>query len=63
MVAVIGDSANAASISLHRACGFREVGRLEAVGFKFGRWVDSVPMQGPLGAGASDRPAEGPRRR
>lgn len=48
MVAVIGDSANAASIELHRALGFREVGTLEAVGFKFGRWVDSVFMQRSL---------------
>ena len=51
MVAVIGDSANAASINLHRKLGFREVGTLAAVGFKFGRWVDSVLMQRPLGEG------------
>ena len=48
MVAVIGDSANLASIRLHERLGFRPVGRLEAVGFKFGRWVDSVLMQRPL---------------
>jgi L-amino acid N-acyltransferase YncA len=48
MVAVIGDSANHPSIGLHRALGFREVGTLEAVGFKFGRWVDSVLMQRAL---------------
>ena len=48
MVAVIGDSANAASIELHRALGFREVGTLQSVGFKFGRWVDSVFMQRAL---------------
>jgi L-amino acid N-acyltransferase YncA len=63
MVAVIGDSANAASISVHRACGFREAGRLEGVGFKFGRWVDSVLMQRPLGAGARGVPAGPPARR
>lgn len=51
MIAVIGDSANAPSIRLHRKLGFREVGTLEAVGFKFGRWVDSVVMQRALGAG------------
>jgi L-amino acid N-acyltransferase YncA len=51
MVAVIGDSANAASIELHRKLGFREVGTIEAVGFKFGRWVDSVLMQRALGPG------------
>ena len=45
MVAVIGDSANAPSIRLHERLGFRMVGTLEAVGFKFGRWVDSVLMQ------------------
>lgn len=45
MIAVIGDSANHPSIELHRALGFRMVGTLESVGFKFGRWVDSVFMQ------------------
>lgn len=51
MLAVIGDSGNAASIRLHRACGFTEAGLLKSVGFKFGRWVDSVLMQCPLGDG------------
>lgn len=45
MVAVIGDSGNAASLALHRRLGFRHVGTLEAVGYKFGRWVDTVVMQ------------------
>ena len=45
MIAVISDSGNAASIGLHRACGFRDAGRLEAVGLKFGRWLDVVTMQ------------------
>jgi phosphinothricin acetyltransferase len=48
MVAVIGDSANAGSIGLHAALGFRHVGVLEKVGFKFGRWIDSVLMQRAL---------------
>jgi phosphinothricin acetyltransferase len=48
MIAVIGDSANTASIGLHAALGFRHVGTLQAVGFKFGRWVDSVLMQRAL---------------
>lgn len=48
MVAVIGDSDNAASIALHSALGFRQVGVLTKVGFKFGRWVDSVLMQRDL---------------
>lgn len=49
MLAVIGDSANAASIELHRACGFVHSGTLRSVGFKFGRWIDSVLMQRELG--------------
>lgn len=52
MIAVIGDSANTGSIALHRACGFQPVGTLTAVGWKFGRWIDSVMMQRPLGDGA-----------
>lgn len=56
LVAVIGDSGNAASIGLHRALGFAQVGLLPAVGFKFGRWVDGVLMQRALGAGASSLP-------
>jgi L-amino acid N-acyltransferase YncA len=48
MVAVIGDSANTASIGLHAALGFRHIGTLHAVGFKFGRWIDSVLMQRAL---------------
>jgi phosphinothricin acetyltransferase len=49
MVAVIGDSANAGSIALHRHMGFTTAGILRAVGFKHGRWVDTVLMQRPLG--------------
>jgi L-amino acid N-acyltransferase YncA len=56
MIAVIGDSQNLASIGLHRKLGFRVVGTLEAVGFKFGRWVDSVLMQRPLGPGSRTQP-------
>jgi phosphinothricin acetyltransferase len=56
MVAIIGDSAHAASIGLHESQGFLRVGTLRAVGFKFGRWVDSVIMQRPLGAGDSTKP-------
>lgn len=51
MVAVIGDSANLPSIHLHEALGFKLVGILRSVGFKFGRWVDSVLMQRELGEG------------
>ena len=53
MIAVIGDSANAASIGLHAALGFARAGLLSAVGFKHGRWVDSVIMQRPLSSGAA----------
>jgi L-amino acid N-acyltransferase YncA len=56
LVAVIGDSANAASIGLHASQGFLYVGTLRSAGFKFGRWVDSVIMQRPLGAGDASRP-------
>jgi L-amino acid N-acyltransferase YncA len=49
MIAVIGDSGNRASIRLHERFGFRHVGVLRAVGFKFGRWVDTVLMQRALG--------------
>ena len=57
MVAVIGDSRHQASIRLHAALGFRLVGVLENVGFKHGRWLDSVLMQRSLGAGADEPPA------
>jgi phosphinothricin acetyltransferase len=53
---VIGDSEQAASIALHRAAGFQTVGTFAAVGFKFGRWLDTVLMQCPLGQGATTLP-------
>ncbi len=59
MLAVIGDSGNAASIGVHAALGFLEVGVMRATGFKFGRWVDVVIMQRSLGPGDAqprDRP-------
>jgi L-amino acid N-acyltransferase YncA len=57
MIAVIGDSAHAASINLHASLGFLRVGTLRSVGFKFGRWVDSVLMQRALGPGDASRPS------
>jgi L-amino acid N-acyltransferase YncA len=57
MIAVIGDSAQTPSIELHRAAGFKMVGAFENVGFKFGRWLDSVLMQRALGEGATTTPA------
>lgn len=59
MVGVIGDSANTGSIRLHRALGFTQVGVLQDVGYKFGRWLDQVTMQRPLGEGAKTRPEAG----
>ena len=56
MIAVIGDSANAASIAVHASLGFVRAGNLRSSGYKFGRWVDSVYMQLPLGAGDGSKP-------
>ncbi len=59
MLAVIGDSANAASIGVHRALGFEDGGILKSAGWKFERWVDVVIMQRSLGQGDATRPAAG----
>lgn len=56
LIAVIGDSGNAGSIGLHAACGFVQTGLLPSVGFKFGRWVDSVLMQRAIGEGDRSLP-------
>jgi L-amino acid N-acyltransferase YncA len=57
MIAVIGDSTKqAASIGLHIACGFHHVGILDNVGYKHGRWLDSVLMQRALGPGGTTAP-------
>ena len=56
IVAVIGDSANAASIALHAGQGFVRAGNLRSTGYKFSRWVDSVLMQRPLGKGDGSKP-------
>jgi phosphinothricin acetyltransferase len=56
MLAVIGDSANAGSIALHRRMGFQHVGTLASVGFKFGRWLDTLLMQRALGSGDGSLP-------
>ena len=58
MIAVIGDSANAPSIGLHKAMGFQPAGMLPATGWKHGRWVDTVLMTRPLGLGATAPPEE-----
>ena len=56
MVAIIGDSAQVASIGLHRAAGFEMVGTLRNIGYKHERWLDTVFMQLPLGEGARTPP-------
>jgi phosphinothricin acetyltransferase len=59
MLAVIGDSANVASIGLHARCGFRFAGVVRASGWKFGRWLDTVFMQRDLGEGERTAPPGG----
>lgn len=56
MVAIIGNSENIASIRLHQRAGFRTVGVFQSVGFKHGRWLDTVIMQRELGEGAGSDP-------
>ncbi|AVP57168.1 GNAT family N-acetyltransferase [Pulveribacter suum] len=56
LLAVIGDSANAGSIGVHRAAGFTEAGVLRSVGWKFGAWRDVVLMERPLGAADGTAP-------
>ncbi|MEA2863059.1 MAG: hypothetical protein QOC84_1015 [Bradyrhizobium sp.] len=58
MIAVIGDSANAGSIGVHTRCGFQMIGTHPNVGFKFGRWLDTVMMQRALSEGAKTLPAD-----
>jgi phosphinothricin acetyltransferase len=57
LMAVIGDSGNTPSIRLHEAAGFRRVGVAQTVGWKHGRWVDTVFMQRSLGVGSDTSPA------
>jgi phosphinothricin acetyltransferase len=64
MIAVIGDSHQAASIAVHKACGFEAAGNLKNIGWKFGRWLDTPLMQLALGDGAMTPPRDresGPR--
>ena len=60
MLAVIGDSANAGSIGVHRALGFEPVGVMAAAGWKFERWLDVVIMQKSLGLGSVSAPVDAP---
>jgi phosphinothricin acetyltransferase len=59
MLAVIGDSANAGSIGVHRALGFAHQGVMQDVGWKFERWLDVVIMQRSLGKGSQSAPGAG----
>jgi L-amino acid N-acyltransferase YncA len=59
MIAVIGGSETLPSIRLHAALGFAQIGVFPGIGFKFGRWVDSVYMQRALGPGNTTLPESG----
>jgi len=56
LIAIVGDSANIASIRLHSSLGFRQIGVLTGVGYKLGQWVDTVVMQRDLGDGMTSLP-------
>lgn len=58
MIAIIGDSQNLQSITFHEKMGFRHAGRVESIGFKFGRWMDQILMQRALGEGAATNPPQ-----
>ena len=57
LIAVIGDSANAGSIGVHRALGFQPAGTIASCGWKFERWLDIVLMDKAIGAGDTSPPA------
>lgn len=56
MIAVIGDSENVGSIGVHASLGFHMIGTMKSAGVKFGRWIDVVSMQRPLGRGDANIP-------
>ncbi len=58
MVSIIGDSDNCASVALHKGCGFHMTGTFTDVGWKHGRWLDSVMMQRELGSGSLFSPLQ-----
>ena len=58
MIAFIGDSENSGSIKLHERCGFKIAATFKSIGFKFGRWLDSVQMARALGEGSDSPPTE-----
>jgi phosphinothricin acetyltransferase len=57
LIAVIGDSANTASVGLHQTLGFTPVGTIAACGWKFERWLDMVLLEKPLGLAHSQAPS------
>jgi L-amino acid N-acyltransferase YncA len=61
LIAVIGDSANGSSVGVHRALGFTEVGVLKSCGWKFGKWLDIVIMEKPLGEADTTPPESATR--
>lgn len=60
IIAMIGDSANVASLRLHLGQGFEQLGTLRSVGFKHGRWIDTICMQRSIGLGDSEPPDSAP---
>lgn len=58
LIAVIGDSANQGSVGVHAACGFSHVGLIKSCGWKFGKWLDIVLMEKPLGEADTTAPQE-----
>ena len=56
MIGVIGDTANIGSVAVHAAAGFRLIGKFQSIGFKHGRWLDTVLMQRVLGKGDGTPP-------
>lgn len=58
MIAVVGDSANTASIRLHQRHGFTLIGNLRSVGYKHGRWLDTILLQLELGSGGAKPPCD-----
>ena len=59
LIAIVGDAENRQSIDFHEKMGFTHVGHVKNIGFKFGRWMDQIIMQMPLGPGAGTPPGRG----
>jgi len=59
MIAIVGDAENRQSIDFHEKMGFTHVGHVKNIGYKFGRWMDQIILQRPLGPGAATPPERG----